>query len=217
MNKIISLCLSFVIASSINVSANPDLKDLFGKIAAGSDSTSVSGLGSLSGIVSGLISNSDVSISSMTGTWKYSAPAVCFKSDNLLKKAGGVAASATIENKIAPYYKRAGLDKLTLEIKSDSSFVMQSGRVALKGTISKDSDDDMIFQFKALGKINIGSMKTYVTMTGPSDMSLTFDVSKLISIIKAVGSISGNSTVKNISTLLESYDGICAGFKLKKQ
>ena len=94
---------------------------------------------------------------------------------------------------------------------------MQFGRGSLKGSITKDQDGDIVFQFKALGKVNVGSMKTYVTMSGSSDMSLTFDVSKLISIIKAVGSISGNSSIKSISTLLESYDGICAGFKLKKQ
>lgn len=217
MKKIISLCLCLLAASAINLSANPDLKDLFGKISAGSDSTSNSGLGALGSLVSGLISNSDVSVASMAGTWKYSAPAICFKSDNLLKKAGGAAAATTIENKIAPYYKTAGMDKLSLEVKADSTFTMQFGRGSLKGSITKDQDGDIVFQFKALGKVNVGSMKTYVTMSGSSDMSLTFDVSKLISIIKAVGSISGNSSIKSISTLLESYDGIYAGFKLKKQ
>lgn len=222
MNKIIALCLSLSLSISAMAAPDPDIKDLLGKLgssatATDSTTTSSSGLGALGNIVSGLISKSDISVSDMTGTWKYAAPAVCFKSDNLLKKAGGAAAAATIESKIAPYYKTAGMNKLSLEIKTDSTFTMQFGRGSLKGSISKDKAGDMVFHFKALGKVNVGSMKTYVTLTGSSDMSLTFDVSKLISIIKAAGSISGNSTIKGVSSLLESYDGICAGFKLKKQ
>ena len=69
MKKIISLCLCLLAASAINLSANPDLKDLFSKISAGSDSTSNSGLGALGSLVSGLISNSDVSVASMAGTY----------------------------------------------------------------------------------------------------------------------------------------------------
>lgn len=219
MNKIITLCLSLLVSVSAGAAANPDLKDLFGKIASTADTTATadSGLGVLGGLVSGLISNSNVSVASMTGTWKYAAPAVCFKSDNLLKKAGGAAAASSIESKLAPYYKIAGVDKLTLTIEADSTFTMQFGRATLSGSLSKDTDDDVVFNFQALGKVSIGSMKAYVSMTGSSEMSLTFDVTKLVTIVKAAGSISGNATVKGVSALLESYDGICAGFKLKKQ
>lgn len=60
-------------------------------------------------------------------------------------------------------------------------------------------------------------MKAYVTMTAGRSMSLMFDVSKLISIIKGISSVAGSSTIKSVSSLLESYDGVCAGFKLSKQ
>jgi len=222
MNKIAILLLGIALPISTIAAPDPDINDFLNKLgssAAKTDSTSTSssGLGAFGNIVSGLISKSDITVADMAGTWKYSAPAVCFQSDNLLKKAGGAAAAATIEGKIAPYYSKVGLNKLSLEISTDSTFVMQLAKGSLKGTISKDDAGDFLFRFKALGKINVGSMKTYVSMTGTSDMSLTFDVSKLISIVKAAGSISGNSTIKGVSSLLESYDGICAGFKLKKQ
>ena len=222
MNKIAILLLGLALPASAIAAPDPDIKDLFSKLGSSatktdSTTTSNSGLGALGSIVSGLISKSDITVADMAGTWNYSAPSVCFQSDNLLKKAGGAAAAATIESKIAPYYSKVGLNKLSLEIDTDSTFVMHLAKGSLKGSISKDNAGDFLFQFKALGKINIGSMKTYVSMTGSSDMSLTFDVSKLISIVKAAGSISGNSTIKGVSSLLESYDGICAGFKLKKQ
>jgi hypothetical protein len=153
----------------------------------------------------------------MVGTWNYSSPAVCFKSDNLLKKAGGSAVASTIENKLAPYYKKSGIEKLVLTISSDGSFTMKFGKGSVSGTITEGSDGIMTFKFKALSKYNITSMNAYVTMSGTSAMSLTFDVSKLSSLVKMAGSVSGNSTIQSVSSLLDSYDGICAGFKLTKQ
>ncbi|MDE6365971.1 MAG: DUF4923 family protein, partial [Muribaculaceae bacterium] len=50
-----------------------------------------------------------------------------------------------------------------------------------------------------------------------NQMSLMFDVTKLISIINAVGSATNSTAVKAASALLNSYDGMCAGFKLRKQ
>jgi hypothetical protein len=166
--------------------------------------------------LSGLLSTDNVELSSMVGTWKYASPAVCFQSDNFLQKAGGSAVAGTIENKLATYYSTAGLTNLVLTINSDYTFTMTSGKLSSAGTVSKNSDGDIIFSFQALGTISLGSMKTYVTMSG-NQMSLMFDVSKLTTVLKTVGSVSGNSTVTGVTTLLESYDGICAGFKLNKQ
>lgn len=203
-----------------------DLKSVLGGIAGNSStetgnsgSSSDSKLGSLvSGLVSNLISTDKIEPSSMVGTWKYTSPAVCFQSDNLLQKAGGAAAAASVEEKLAGYYAKAGLTGLVLTVNDDLTFSMKASKITLSGTISKEeSTGDIYFQFKAFNKVNIGKMKAYITMTGQNSMSIMFDVSKLISIIKAAGSITGNSTINSVSTLLESYDGICAGFKLAKQ
>ncbi|MDE5836948.1 MAG: DUF4923 family protein, partial [Paramuribaculum sp.] len=63
----------------------------------------------LKGMLGSLLSSDKITVKSLTGTWKYSAPAVTFKSSNLLKKAGGAAASSAIESKLSPYYSKAGL------------------------------------------------------------------------------------------------------------
>ena len=65
-----------------------DIKDLLKGLSNTSttdttSTTSGSGLGALGSIVSGLISKDNIDPKSMTGTWNYSSPAVCFKSDNL--------------------------------------------------------------------------------------------------------------------------------------
>lgn len=200
-----------------------DIKDLLKGLAGSSDTTTAttssgSKLGALGSLVSGLISKDDITPESMVGKWNYSSPAVCFKSDNLLQKAGGAAAATAIESKLDPYYRTAGFNNMVLTINEDLTFSMTLRKGTLKGTVSKNEENgEIVFNFTAFGKIKLGAMTAYVTQTGSSSMSIMFDVTKLITIIKTAGSISGNATIKNVSVLLESYDGICAGFKLSKQ
>lgn len=47
-------------------------------------------------------------------------------------------------------------------------------------------------------------------------IKVMFDVTKLIQLVKTVGSLTGNATINTVSKALESYDGLCAGFELKK-
>ena len=210
----------FMLAGTQSAQAQ-SIKDILGNIAtsAGGDSSSDgSGLGGLlGGLASGLLSDDNVDPAKMTGHWKYSEPAVCFKSDNFLQKAGGAAAAQTVQDKLAPYYKIAGMDQMTLDIADDQTFNMNVRKAKLKGTVTKDENGDIFFEFKAMGKVKLSKMQVYVTMTGSNSMSLMFDVTKLVSIIKAAGSVTGNATIKGASALLESYDGICAGFKMAKQ
>ncbi|MDE6460855.1 MAG: DUF4923 family protein, partial [Paramuribaculum sp.] len=49
-----------------------------------------------------------------------------------------------------------------------------------------------------------------------NNLSSTFDVSKLVSIVEKAGSITGSSTISGITKVLQGYDGVCAGFKLSK-
>lgn len=193
-----------------------DLKDLFGnKNAADTTAASDSNpLGALGNIISGLTATSDFKIEDLKGTWNYVSPAVTFKSDNALQKIGGSAAATALENKIKPYYERFGVTALVLTVNDDLSFEMKLRRGAIKGTLEKDPDGNLRFNFNALGKIKLGSMSAFATKSG-STLSLTFDVSKLIAIVKTVASVTNNSTLTAMTKLLESYDGLYAGFKLR--
>lgn len=196
---------------------------LLGGGAGSSDTTSTtqngSGLGGLLGGVANVLGlgNTKPTIETLTGTWNYSSPAVNFKSENLLLKAGGAAASATVEQKLAPYYKTAGLTSLVLTVNADSTFTMKAKKATLKGQISVGDDSKtLIFHFQALGAINVGSLEAYTKQSG-DNLELTFDVSKLKTVMKTVGSLSGNATINAATTLLNQYDGITAGFDLKRQ
>ena len=94
---------------------------------------------------------------------------------------------------------------------------MKVKRINAKGTISIDEAGNYVFHFQALGKVNVGTMTAYINKSYTNELSLTFDASKLMTLIEKVANYSNNTTLKTASTLLNSYDGITVGFKLKKQ
>ena len=98
----------------------------------------------------------------------------------------------------------------------DHTFTMKAKMATLKGTITQDEKGELTFNFSALKKISLGKVSAKASKAG-STLILTFDVSKLISLMEKVSSITGNSSVKALSKMLSSYDGLYLGFKLKKQ
>lgn len=187
-----------------------DLKDIVK--SAGSGNTSAGDI--VSGIVNA-VTSSNIEYKDLVGTWAYNQPAVTFASDNLLQKAGGVAASATIVNKLKPYYSKAGVTNLTIEFGEDSTFVAKTKMMTMQGTVSKLDDGMFKFNIKALGKIPAGSINAYAERQG-TNVALTFDAKKLMKLVQTIASVSGNATIKTASDLVNSYDGINIGVNMKK-
>ncbi|MEE0978201.1 MAG: DUF4923 family protein [Muribaculaceae bacterium] len=188
-----------------------DLKDI---LKAKNDSSKAGDI--ISGVVNS-VTKQTMTIDDLQGTWAYSSPAVAFKSDNLLKKAGGAAAAKTLENKLLPIYQKTGITSMTVTFNPDSTFLMTIKKVKLKGNITTASDGSLTFNFKGLDKIKNSKMNGYVARTASNEVSLTFDATKLVELIEKVAQISNNSTLKAASAVLESYDGATMGFKIKKQ
>ncbi len=215
----IKLLIAALFTSMLVSASAPDIRDVLNSLGR-SDSSSSSTKNSVSdilGAVNKLTGNTKVTLKDLTGSWKYSAPAVGFKSDNLLKNAGGIAASATVENKIKPYYEKAGLSQLTITFDSDSTFTINIKKIKITGTLSQAGSENFIFKFKALGKTQIGEMEAFINKETSNKISLTFDASKLISLVDKISKISGSSSLKAASSLLNSYDGMTLGFKLDRQ
>lgn len=223
MKKLITLLFALIVLSSAPMAqAAPDITDLLkgalGSGNSGGDKGGNTALSGLQGLVEGLISKSNLTEADLVGSWKYNKPAVAFKSSDLLKKAGGAAASGVIEEKLSPYYEKAGIDNLTAVFNDDGTFKFQLKRGALLGTYAKDPESengDFIFQFKAAGKIPLGQFKAHVEKVG-SKITITFDASKLITLVNTIASVSGQSTLKSVASMLNSYDGLNCGFELMK-
>ncbi len=216
MKRISFFIMMALMVASVNAQG---LKDLLNSVSGAGNSTEKTSDSKLGGLISGIanvLGKTNVEISDLQGDWKYVKPAVAFKSDNLLKKAGGTAAAEVIESKLAPYYQKAGMSNFTLVVNADSTFSMKLKAITLTGTLSKGTDGNFVFNFKALKKVNIGKLNSVITKSGNS-INVTFDASKLITLVSKVASITGNSTIKTASSLLSSYDGLNAGFELHKQ
>ena len=212
-----NIIIVLALLTALPAMASGDLKDLLNSVTSGKSSSDNNSnpLGSLGSVISNLTASSSFELADLQGTWDYQSPAVTFQSDNVIQKAGGAAAASTIEGKMAPYYEKAGITSLQLTVDAENNFTMKLKRGSLKGTVSKDEQGNLEFNFSAFGKINLGKVSAFATKSG-NTLNLTFDVSKLISIVKSVSSVSGISSLNTISSLLSSYDGIYAGFKLNR-
>lgn len=205
---------SLLLAAAPATSASPDITDLLkgaaSKIGGGDGSTALSGL---KGAVEGMIAKSDLTAADLVGDYKYSAPAVSLQSDNALQKLGGSAATGVIVDKLAPYYQKAGLTSMTATFREDGTCEFKVKRATVTGTYERNESGDFTFNFKAVKKIPLGKMNAHVEKIGKK-LNLTFDASKLIKLVNAVASVSGQSSLQAAAKMLNSYDGLYAGFEL---
>ena len=174
------------------------------------------GLGNTIGnMLEGVFSSSNITIADMAGEWTANGPAVCFQGEGFLKKAGGVAAAAAIETKLAPYYEQYGLNNASLVIDNQGNFSLTCKMIKLSGTITRNEKAEpgvFEFNFTALG-MKLATVTTYVQMTSRS-MDVMFDATKLKKLLSAVGQFSGIQIVKTLTNILDSYEGLCVGFHM---
>jgi hypothetical protein len=169
----------------------------------------------ITNLIEGVFTKTDLEVTDLAGEWTASGSAVCFQSENLLSKAGGLAAASAIETKLDAYYKQYGLTGAVFTIQTDGSFTMKTSRMSLSGEITKNTDGTFNFNFKAVGTISLGNITAYVQKS-TSSMDIMFDAAKLKSLLSIVAKYSKNSLASTASTLLDSYDGMCVGFKLSQ-
>ena len=180
--------------------------------ADSASSESESGLGSILGSVLGSLGVS--TSTQITGTWVYQEPSVQFTSDNLLAKAGGVKVAADAAKKLAPYYEKVGIKpgKMSITFNEDKSLSFVLGTKKYSGTYEYD---------KTKGQVSIHSSMfalptAYVTIVG-NQLSLTFDSSKILSLVQAASALQGTSaSLAAVSQIAESFDGMKTGFLLVK-
>lgn len=152
----------------------------------------------------------------LVGTWKYSSPGVNFKGQDAMSQIGGAAISTTLENSLASYYTKAGMQKLVFTVDDDYNFTFTLDKIKITGKISKAKDGDLVFKFNAFDKINLGQVSCIATKSG-NLLNLTFDASRLLKIAKGISSISKDEKFSTISQLLDNYDGLYLGVKLNRE
>lgn len=170
----------------------------------------------VSNLIEGVFSSSNLTVADLAGEWTATGPAVCFQSNDFLKKAGGIAAASAVESKIAPYYEKYGLNNSTLTVDNQGNFTLVAGKLPkLTGVITEAGTEKGVFNFNftILGMKGL-SVTAYVQKTSTS-MDVMFDASKLTGLITAVSKIANISLLQTASSILQSYDGLCVGFNYK--
>lgn len=200
-----------VIAMTSAISMNAQsLSDILSGLGKGSSS----GSGSVvSNVLSGIFTRTNLTVADLVGEYQAQGPAVTFQSENFLQKAGGVAATATIESKLNPYYEKYGLNNMALTVDEQGNFTMKIKGISLKGTVTQgDEQGTFNFNFNVLG-INLGKFKAYIEKSG-NNLNLMFDATKLKTFISTVAKLTGNSMASAVGSILDSYEGACIGWKM---
>lgn len=190
------------------------LKGLGGSSNNENNTGSGGGIGDMLGnLIDGIFTKTDLSLQDLVGEYVSEGPAVTFKSDNFLQKAGGIAGAAAIESKLAPYYNQYGLTGMTLIIDNDANFTMKIKGIPLKGVITKNEGDGTFdFNFQVVG-INLGKFTAYIEKSG-KNLDLMFDAKKLVTILSAIVKFTGNQLATTMISIIDSYEGACIGFKM---
>lgn len=215
MKRILVLILA-VLPFTFSGNAQNGLLDALKGMSSGDNSgESSSKLGDALNIVNSIVGQNEVSAEDLVGKWTYSKPAISFQSDNLLQNAGGAAASQLIVKKITPYYNRLGVKGLTLEFTSEGNFTLAKGSLKITGTYEQIEKGKFSLNITALGKIPAGKINVYITGSGKA-IQVTAAADKLIELVSKVGDMSGNSTLKSISGVVDSYKGVNIGVEMTK-
>lgn len=231
MKKIFAFLFVVALMCSQGVSAQSGLSGLFGKIFGG-DKESSSTENTITNVLGSLLGGSvKLSERLLEGTWEYTGTACVLESNEALANIGGTVATAKIEEKLDGYLGRVGVKEGVCSftfIGNDSCVVKMAGR-ELGGRYLLDAKEKTI-KFTFYGRLNFSTHVAY----NVSSMNIVFNADKLLSLVQTVtskvsstaGSMgegstdsrlsTASSTLGTISSLLNNYDGMMLGVKLKK-
>ena len=201
-------------STSATSNAGSSIAGILGAVLGGnSNSSSSAGSSIINGILNNVIGSGTFSKQDLCAhTWKYSKPGCAFTSENLLAKAGGEIAANKVEEKLGEYYSKFGFSgsNTYFTFKTDGTFAAKIDGKSWQGNYTFDEKTHAI-QMKGL----LLSMSGYATKT-TNGISLLFDQTKLLNLIKTMGALKGSSTLSAIGTIANNYDGMRVGFEMTK-
>ena len=153
----------------------------------------------------------------LIGTWRYTAPAAKFESDNVLSELGGTAMESTITGNLEKGYAFVGIQPgaASFTFNNDQTFEATLGKAQnLGGTYEFDaSTHEITLVFSSGSKFNLGTLNGHVYLSG-SELQLVFPVTKLVNVITSIGS--KVSSLQTVASLLEKYKEVYIGFAFEK-
>lgn len=151
----------------------------------------------------------------LVGTWNYKSSDCKFESENFLKQAGGEIAASTIESKANDIFSKIGIKPgvFGMTFNTDGSYSMNFGSKKITGTYTFDEKN---CKLTLIGMFGLTKNEVALTYSGKNNISILFDADKILKVISSLGSVTNNTTVSSITSLLSSYDGVKLGFEMTK-
>ena len=176
-------------------------------------------LGKLGQEVSKHILSDSLSQKDLIGTWTFEWTAVRLETDDILKKAAGEIAASKAEEKLDEYCRKYGLTAKvgTFTFKEDGTFESTNGKTTQKGTYTLKGDKLTLKYGNGKHIKNIGSLTATVKRESSGEISLLWDASRMIDVFTSLTAKTSNASLQSISTLLQGYDGLKVGIRLKKK
>lgn len=233
MKKVFVLAFVATCCFATNVAAQSGLSSLLSKaFGANADSSKVeSATNAVSNVLGSLLGNSlPVTDDMLVGTWSYTSVACVLSGDEALSNIGGALGSSKIEETLNGYLSKVGLKEGScfFTFASDSSCVFKVAGKEIKGKYTFDANEKKL-QLKFYSRLNMTADVAYNLNT----LNIVFNADKLLSLVKSVTSkVAGSSNsgskassllggsssaLSSVSSILENYDGMMLGMKLKKQ
>ena len=233
MKKVFVLAFVATCCFATNVAAQSGLSSLLSKaFGANADSSKVeSATNAVSNVLGSLLGNSlPVTDGMLVGTWSYTSVACVLSGDEALSNIGGALGSSKIEETLNGYLSRVGLKEGScfFTFASDSSCVFKVAGKEIKGKYTFDANEKKL-QLKFYSRLNMTADVAYNLNT----LNIVFNADKLLSLVKSVTSkVAGSSNsgskassllggsssaLSSVSSILENYDGMMLGMKLKKE
>ncbi len=166
----------------------------------------------LTNLLASVIGLDKVTKQGLVGTWNYKTPGVAFTSESTLAEAGGEVVASTCKEKLASTYSKVGFKSgnTSFTFNEDGTFAAKILGKSWNGTYTFDEKTQAITLKGLLFSLN------GFTKRNSDGIALLFESKKILTVIQALGAMSGNSTLNTISEVAGNYNGVRVGFDLKK-
>lgn len=185
-----------------------------GTASANADGTALTTDGVVSGLL-GSILNAFTTVNKQTiiGTWNFKGSAFVFESENALANLGSDAIASQVEAKVDQYLARLKIKEgsCTVTFNEDNTCLFTAGTKTLNGTYEFNAETKEL-KLTYSGLLSTTAYLVYDAGT----INIVYQSDGLLRILKAIGSMSTNSTFALLNTLLDQYDGLRIGMAFTK-
>ena len=188
------------------------LSNLLGKIGGSSETAST-----VTNVLGSLLGNSiTLSKSTIIGTWSYTGASCVLESDNALAQAGGTVATAKIEDKMNSYLGKVGVKegKCSFTFAENDSCTFKVGNREIKGRYELNGEEKKIHFSFLYDRFTATAHVAYEV----TSLSIVFNADKMLGLVQKVAPTASkySTTLATLSALIENYNGMMLGMKLKK-